>query len=388
MAAHAILSPSGASRWLTCTPSARFEKQFPDFSSEAAAEGTFAHSLSELYLRNHLKLIKSVLFNAELKKHKANKFYSAELDGHCLDYVNFILDKLADLHDPMIFIEEKIDLTEYVPEGFGTGDCIMIADHILDINDLKYGKGVLVEAHENKQLMLYALGALRKYSLLYEVKLVRMTIYQPRLNNFSSFEIEADKLLAWGNEFVKPKAQLAFEGKGEYKPGDHCKFCKARNSCKALMNYNMDVAKYAFEEPNKMTDADIAAVLEKAATIKTWLTNIQDYALAEAVNNEKKWPGFKLVAGRSNRQYANPDAIIKALNKAKINKALFLTEPKLVGIGELEKNVGKDKVATLAGSYIVKPDGKPTLVPDWDKRPELNSADAAKIAFEDVNIDQ
>ena len=388
MGAHALLSPSGASRWLACPRSARDEEQYPSYSNDAADEGTLAHAISELYLRNHLKLVKSVPFNSELKKLKANKFYNAEMDGHCVDYVDFILTKLGELHDPTIFVEEKIDLREYVPEGFGTVDCVMIADGILDINDLKYGKGVLVEVHENKQMMLYALGAVRRYSLLYSFDTVRMTIYQPRLNNYSSYEMKVADLLKWGEDYVKPQAKLAWEGKGNYNAGSHCRFCKARNACKALMEKNMEVAKYAFEEPNKMTDADIASVLEKAADIKIWLSGLQDYTLAEAVNNQKKWPGFKLVAGRSNRQYANAEAIQKALKKAKIDSALYLTEPKLVGIGALEKNVGKEKVEKLVGQYIVKPQGAATLVPEWDKRPELNSADAAKVAFADIETDQ
>jgi len=387
MAAHALLSPSGASRWLACPPSARLEESFPSSTNAAAEEGTLAHALSELYLRNNLKLIKAIDYNRELKKIKNNSFFNAELNGHCLDYANFILEKLHELHDPSIFIEEKIDLTEFVPEGFGTVDCIMIADGILDINDLKYGKGVLVEAHENKQMMLYALGALRKYSLMYHIDKVRMTIYQPRLDNYSTFEVDANWLLQWGDEHVRPTAKLAFEGKGEYKPGSHCRFCKARNQCKALANYNMDLAKYAFEDPNKLTEQDIADILEKAPDFKTWLTNIQQYALQEAVLNNKQWPGFKLVAGRSNRQYANEDAIMKALKKAKIESGLFMTAPKLVGITTLEKNVGKSEVEKLVGAYIVKPPGAATLVPEWDKRPAISSADAAKAAFDNVETE-
>lgn len=387
MAAHALLSPSGASRWLACPPSARLEETFPSSTNSAAEEGTLAHALSELYLRNNLKLIKAIDYNRELKKIKHNSFYNAELNGHCLDYVNFILEKLHELHDPTIFIEERIDLTEFVPEGFGTVDCIMIADGILDINDLKYGKGVLVEAHENKQMMLYALGALHKYSLLYHIDKVRMTIYQPRLDNYSSFEVDANWLLQWGDEYVRPTARLAYDGKGEYTPGSHCKFCKARNQCKALADYNMSLAKYAFEDPNKLTEKDIADILEKAPDFKVWLTNIQQYALQEAVLNGKQWPGFKLVAGRSNRQYANEDAIMKALKKAKIESGLYMTAPKLVGITALEKNVGKSEVEKLVGAYIVKPPGAATLVPEWDKRPAISSAEAAKAAFDNLETE-
>jgi Protein of unknown function (DUF2800) len=383
--AHALLSPSGASRWLACTPSARLEESFASTTNAAAEEGTLAHALSELYLNNQLKKIKVIDFNRELKKIKHNTLFNAEMDGHAMDYAAFILDKVHELGDgAMVEIEAVIDLQEFVPEGFGTVDCKIIANNILEINDLKYGKGVLVEAHENKQMMLYALGALKEAMLMYTIEIVRMTIYQPRLNNFSTFEMEAKMLLQWGEEIVIPAAKLAFEGKGEYKPGSHCRFCKARNQCKALADYNMGMAKFVFEDPNKLKDNDIAEILEKAPDFLIWLGNIKDYALHEAVNNSKKWPGFKLVAGRSNRVYSDSEKIVEALKKAKIKPELFLTEPKLVGIGALEKNIGKPDVEKYAGKFIIKPEGAPTLAPEWDKRPELNSADAAAIAFEEI----
>ena len=381
--AHALLSPSGASRWLACPPSARLEKEFPDSVSSAADEGTLAHELAELYIRNHLGRVKQVEYKSALKRIKNNQYYSAEMDGYCMDYMTFVLEKFSPI-DSEILIEEKIDLSHYIPEGFGTIDALIIADNIIDVNDLKYGKGVLVEAHENKQMMLYALGALEKYSLLYHIETVRMTIYQPRLNNYSSYEVGAEDLMAWGETVVKPTAALAFKGGGTYAAGSHCRFCKAKNQCKTLADHNMGLAKYAFEDPNKLTDQDIADILEKAADFKVWIGNIEAYALAEAVNNNKKWPRFKLVSGRSNRKYADEQAILKALKKAKYGEELFLTKPSLVGIGELEKNIGKAEVEKIIGKYIIKPAGAPTLVPEWDKRPELNSTEAAKVAFENV----
>ncbi len=383
---HALLPPSGASRWIACTPSARLEETFAESTNDAAAEGTLAHALAELYLRNHLKMIPAVTFKSKLKVIKANSMYNSEMDNHALDYVQHITDKLDELDNPLIFIEEQIDMTAYVPEGFGTLDCAIIDNFILDINDLKYGKGVLVEAHENKQLMLYALGVLEKYSLLYEIGTVRMNIFQPRLANYSSFEMQAEDLIQWGKTVLIPAAQKAWDGEGEYVAGDHCKFCKAKTTCKALADYNMELAKYAFEDPNKLSDDDIANILEKAADFKTWLTAVQTYALTEAALRQKKWPGFKLVAGRSNRVYANPEAIIKALKKAKVDAALYLTEPKLIGIGALEKNLGKTEVAKIAGPYIIKPAGAATLVPEYDKRPELNSHEAAIAAFDEIPL--
>lgn len=382
MGAHALLSPSGASRWIACPPSARLEEQFPSSTNSAAEEGTLAHELSEWYLRNHLKLVPKVVFDRNLKRIKANAMYNSEMDGHCMDYVNFIVDKIHP--DSIIFIEEQMDLTAFVPEGFGTVDCVIVHEGHLCINDLKYGKGVEVTAHENKQLMLYALGAYHKYSLMYTIENIEMNIFQPRLNNYSNYEIPVEELLAWGEQIVKPAAQMAWDGQGEYTAGKHCQWCKAKTTCKALADYNMELAKYAFEDPNKLSDDDIADILEKAADFKTWLTAVQTYALSEAIVHQKKWPRFKLVAGKSNRVYANPDAIVRALQKAKINKDLYLTEPKLVGIGALEKNIGKAKVTELAGQFIIKPAGAVTLVPAWDKRDEINSTDAAVAAFEDI----
>lgn len=381
---HALLSPSGASRWLTCTPSARLEATFPSSTSSAADEGTLAHRLSELLLLNHLKRITAVEFKAEMKKVKHNQYYSKEMENHAYDYVDFILEKYNARPGATVFIEERIDLTKFVPEGFGTVDNVLIDEGLLDMTDLKYGKGVLVEAHENKQLMLYALGALQKYRLMYEIDRISMTIYQPRLNNYSTYEISAADLETWGVETVLLKARQAFDGQGEYVAGSHCKFCKARHQCKALANFNMELAKFAFEDPNKLSDNDMKEILEKAASFKTWLSDITTYALNEAVTNGKKWPGFKLVRGRANRVYVDPAKIMEALAKAKIEASLYTKPAALVGIGELERNVGKNEVAKLVGNLIIKPEGAATLVPEWDKRPELNGAEAAKTAFDQI----
>lgn len=385
---HALLSPSSASRWLACTPSARLEEKLPDRQSEVAAEGTFAHELSELMLRNHFGFVKQVIYKQELKRLKANSFYSAELLDHCNTYVTNVIETYNAMNEGarVIVIEEKINITEYVPDGFGTVDALIISDGILHVNDLKYGKGVKVEAHENKQMMLYALGALDNYMFAYDIHTVRMTIHQPRLDHFPTFEMSAADLISWGNNHVRPRAEQAYEGAGELVAGDHCRFCKVRNTCKALADMNLELAKYAFEDPNKLTDKDIADILSKAATFKTWISSIEEYALTEAVKNQKKWPGFKLVAGRSTRAYSNKDEIVKILKKNKFDKTLFLSEPTLVGITALEKNIGKDQVEKLVGKFIVKPEGAPTLVPEWDKRPELKGLDSAREAFENVEV--
>lgn len=393
---HALLAPSSAGRWLACTPSARREAEYDDTTNDAADEGTFAHEVSELVLRNMLGLIPKVKFNSELKRLKHNRFWSAELYGHAQDYVTYILDKYDMYSERMISIEEEIDLACYAPDSFGHLDLSIVGydkrvkKYVLDINDLKYGKGVLVEAEDNSQLKLYALGALEKYLLIYPVKLVRMSIYQPRLENYETFEMTADDLLKWGKNYVIPRAKDAFAGKGEYSPnpGKQCKFCKARYNCKALMNYALDVAKYSFEDAEKLNDDDVSRILEIGPDIVTWINSVKEYALEQSTKNHKAWPNFKLVYGRANRKYQDTQKIIKVLEKAKIKKSLYMTDPQpqLVNITTLEKNLGKDKVAKFCSKYIIKPEGAPALVPNWDKRQAIGSASHAIDAFKDVNV--
>jgi len=367
-----------------CPPSARLEEEFPNTSSDAADEGTLAHTISELLLKNHLKLMPKVLFEKELKKAKADKFYNAEMLGHCQSYVSYIVEKMQELKNPMIFIEESLDLEEFIPEGHGTTDCSIVAEGVLDVNDFKYGKGVFVEAKENEQMMIYGLGAYLKYSLSYDIHTVRMSIFQPRLDNYSTWEISVEDLLRWANEVLKPSAQKAFEGKGTYSPGDHCKFCKARNTCRALADFNMELAQFEFRDAERLKPEEISEILEKGQSLVEWYNSVKAYALDQAKNG-KKFPGFKLVAGKSNRQYVSEESVIRVLKSKKISQDLYLTEPTLVSIGILEKNIGKAKVEDLIGKLIVKPSGAPTLVPEWDKRPELNSNEAAKRAFENID---
>lgn len=382
---HSLLSPSGASRWLACTPSAKLESTFPEKKNDAADEGTFAHELSELLLKKHFDLVNKVKFESHLKKLKNNSFYSAELHGHCTDFVAYVIERMEDHGEyASIELEALVDISEIVPSGSGHVDIKISSDHCLEIIDLKYGKGVKVEAHENKQLMLYAFGALRKESLLYDIKEIKMSIFQPRLNNYGTFSMSVEELEKWAFDFVKPKAELAFKGKGNFVAGDHCLFCKAKHQCKTLADHHMGLAKYEFEDPNKLTDQDIADILEKAPDMIKWANSIIDYALDQAVNHEKVWPGYKLVAGRSNRVLSNPVEIQKALLKAKIKKDLYLSEPQLLGIGALEKNIGADKLNQIAGKWIIKPEGKPTLVPEWDKRPAINSSEKSKEVFKDI----
>lgn len=383
--AHAILSPSGASRWLTCTPSARFEQDFDDKGSVFAQEGTLAHSLGELIIRHAVGDISSIKFKAELKKIKANEFYNESMHGYCDDYAAFVLEKFYEAQkrtaDAKIFIETRLDLTNYVPEGFGTADIIIVADHTMHTIDLKYGKGVPVSAVENKQQMLYALGALDLYDFLYGIDHVEMTIYQPRLDNFDSYELPVEDLRSWAENELKPKAQLAYDGKGEHVPGPHCGFCKGKAVCKALADSMLELAKHDFADAKKLTDEEISNIMSKTKMFTSWLDAVNDYALDQAVNHGKQWPDYKLVEGRSNRKYIDETQVAEKLLQSGIKEESIYTK-KILSITALESEIGKKEVGALLDGLIIKPQGKPTLAPSSDKRPAFNSNDAAIKDFE------
>lgn len=386
MSAHAILSPSGASRWLACTPSARLEQQFPNNSSSAAAEGTVAHSLGELMIRYRAAMITMDAYEAELAELSKSEHYNADMFSHMADYSDFVMEQFYQAKmttkDAILLLEQKLDLTAFVPEGFGTGDVVIIADHVLDFTDLKYGKGVPVSAHENKQMMLYALGALHEFGYMYDIKQVRMTIYQPRLDSISTYEMTVEELMTWAISELRPKAELAFKGEGEYAPGEACRFCRAKAVCRAHAEYNLQIAKYDFMDPTLLTDNEIADILSRADNFTKWLTAVSEHALAEAVNNGKRWPGYKLVEGRSNRAYTDTDAILNVLTTQAGFDASRVTEPlKLLPITKLEKAISKAAFEKHVNPFVVKPPGKPALVPASDKRPEYNSTEGAALDF-------
>lgn len=383
MAAHAILSPSGASRWMTCTPSARFEEQFPDKSSEYAKEGTLAHTLGELLILDKLGRIEKEVFKKSLKTIEANDLYNESMLEYCDDYATFVCEQYATAQahtkDAMLFLEQKLDMTEWVPDGFGTGDVVIIADGTLDFTDLKYGKGVAVYAENNKQLMLYALGALHAFDFMYNIEIIRMTIYQPRINNTSTWEISAVDLKVWAETELKPKAAMAWEGIGEYVPGVHCQFCKAKAVCKALANENLQMAKYDFRDINMLTEEEVADILNRADMFTDWIKAVEDHALAEALAG-KEWPGYKLVEGRSNRKYSDEDAVAaKLLKQGYAEDEIY--NKKLVSITALEKELGKKEFASMLGDLIIKPAGKPCLADVNDKRPVYNKISSAVNDF-------
>jgi len=381
---HAVLSPSGASRWLNCTPSARLEQNFPDSSGEAAKEGSLAHELGELMLKLYLQLISRKDYDLTLKVIESSKYYNADMWEYAGNYASFVIETFeaakAITKDAVIQIEAQLNLTDYVPEGFGTGDAVIIADGTMHVIDLKYGKGVNVSCENNKQMMLYALGGLRDFDFMYSIDTVCMTIYQPRMDNISTFEMSVKDLQTWAENFLKPLAKLAFEGAGVFKVGDHCRFCRAKAVCKANANENLELAKYDFAESILLNDTEVSDILSRASAFKAWITSVEEMALTEAVERGKNWPGYKLVEGRSNRVYSDEDKVAKALVKEGFKEADIYTK-KILGITAMEKAITKKTFESVLGELIIKPAGKPTLVVESDKRAAWNSAESAKNDF-------
>lgn len=369
MGDHALLSASSSHRWLSCTPSARLEESFADVTSDYAAEGTAAHALAEHKLREFLKIP---------TKRPISEYDSQELEDFTDIYVAYACELVSEAYarssDPITLVEQRLDFSHYVPGGFGTGDLVIVADGTLDIADLKYGKGVLVSADYNPQMMLYALGALALFDNLYDIQKVRMTICQPRLDNISTFELPVDKLLTWAETELRPKAELAKKGTGEFVSGGHCRFCRARATCRKRAESNLELAKLDFKPPDLLTDEEIAEVLTKAEDLAKWADDIWQYAQNEALAGRKKWTGFKVVEGRSNRKFIDEAVVADTLLTTGQYTETVIYNRKLIGITDMEKLLGKKQFNELLGSFIVKPQGKPTLVVASDKRPEWNSA--------------
>lgn len=382
---HALLGPSSAHRWLSCTPSARLEEGLPDTGSSYATEGTLAHRLGELLLRAEYE---GADITEELAEVQADPQYSPAMMEHMEGYVAFVAERYADAKDhcpdPRLYVEQRIDVSEYVPDGFGTTDCVIIADGLMDVIDLKYGAGIPVSAEDNPQMKIYALGCLLAFSLFYEITAIRMTIYQPRLDSVSTAVIDRDKLEAWAEQFLKPRAALAYAGEGPFAPGElTCKWCKAGATCKARAEYQLELAAKDFQDAALMDNDEIAEVLERLPGLLAWAKQVKDYAEDAAINHGEKFPGFKVVEGRANRRYVNEGAIARRLKKAGFATADIYKPKELLGITAMEKLVGAKKLAELVGGLIEKPAGSPTLVPMSDKRPELNTAAKAAEDFAD-----
>lgn len=363
---HAVLSASSSERWLHCPPSARLCESYEDKGSDYAAEGTDAHELCEYKLRKVLGI--------EAKDPTENlTWFNEEMSDCANGYAAYVLEQVEAAKqtcaDPIVLIEQRVDFSRWVESGYGTADCIIIADGTLQIIDYKHGLGVLVSAEENPQMQCYALGALELFDDIYDIGSVRMTIYQPRRDNVSTYEISKNELYCWADEVLKPTADLAFAGNGNFLCGEWCGFCKAKHDCRARADANMELARYDFKLPPLLTDEEVEEIISRVDDLVAWAADIKEYALQQAISG-KEWNGWKLVEGRSNRKYTNEIAVAGAVTDAGFDPY----ERKVLGVTAMQKLLGKSRFEELLAAYIEKPQGKPTLVPESDKRPAMNTA--------------
>lgn len=360
---HALLSASSSHRWLHCPPSARLCEGYDDKGSNFAAEGTDAHALCEYKLR-------TVLGMEAQDPTEDLSWYDAEMEECANSYATFVMELVEEARkacpDPVVLIEQRLDYSRYVAEGFGTGDCVIIADGTLHIVDFKYGRGVLVEAEDNPQMMLYALGALELFDCLYDIDTVSMTIFQPRRGNVSTHTIPKADLYEWADTVLAPTAELAWSGEGEYHCGEWCQFCRAKADCRERVNANMELAKFEFRQPPLLTDEEVEEILGRIDGLIAWASDIRDYALQAAISG-KHWSGYKLVEGRANRKYTDERAVVAAVKAAGYDPY----EHKVLGVTAMTTLLGKKQFNDILGGLIIKPQGKPTLVPDSDKRPAM-----------------
>ena len=362
---HALLSASSSHRWLHCPPSARLCEGYDDKGSNFAAEGTDAHALCEYKLRTALGM--------EAKDPTEDlSWYDAEMEESANEYASFVMEMVEEAKrtcpDPVVLIEQKLDYSRYVAEGFGTGDCVIIADGTLHIVDFKYGRGILVEAEDNPQMMLYALGALELFDCLYDIDTVSMTIFQPRRGNVSTHTIPKADLYEWADTVLAPTAELAWSGEGEYNCGEWCQFCRAKADCRERANANMELAKFEFRQPPLLTDEEVEEILARIDGLIAWASDIRDYALQAAISG-KHWSGYKLVEGRANRKYTNEREVVAAVKAAGYDPY----EHKVLGVTAMTTLLGKKQFNDILGGLVIKPQGKPTLVPDSDKRPAMTN---------------
>ncbi|UQA86627.1 DUF2800 domain-containing protein [Gardnerella vaginalis] len=365
---HALLSASSAHRWLHCPPSAKLTAGVTEAPSEAALQGTAAHALAEHKLRRALK---------QQSKRPVSKYEDDEMNTHTDDYVAYVLEQYEQAKQTtpgaVIYIEQHLDFSNVVPGGFGTGDCLIVADGTLHVIDLKYGLGVLVEAEWNPQMMLYAIGALALFDALYDIEQVALTVFQPRRENVSTWTISVTELNKWAEQTLKPAAELAAKGEGEFYAGAWCQFCRIASTCRARAEANLELAKFEFAPPAELSADEVADVLAQIPGLTRWASDVQDYALSQALSSER-YEGFKLVAGRSIRKYTDETAVAEAAKAAGYRD---IYKRSLLTITAMEKLMGKKQFSEILGDLVVKPEGKPTLVPVTDKRPELQVSTAA-----------
>lgn len=375
MGAHARNSPSALHRTLNCTPSLVLGEQFADEESSYAAEGSAGHALAEHLIKKHLKL---------RTKRPVSDYYSDDLMEAVDDYVSFVIGEIEDAKreckQPVFAVEQRVDISDYATDCFGTADMVIVTDKVVHIIDLKLGRGVEVSAVENSQLMAYGLGVLAMTEMLYDVETVRLTIYQPRINNYSSWDITPADLKKWGDEILKPRSAMAMTGAGEFHAGSWCRFCKARNQCRARAEEFLKLAQMEFRQPALLTDAEIAEVLKVSDELAKWSADVYAYAQDQAIVHGKQWTGYKLVEGRSNRKYSS-DAEVEQAAKAAGYTDIY--KQSLIGVTEMERLMGKKEFARVLGQYVYKPQGKITLVPDSDKREAITQSTAAADFQED-----
>lgn len=369
MTLHALLGPSSAHRWMNCTRAPRLEEHYPETTSPYAEEGTAAHALAEAILRKD---------EAGIVEAKLSPYYDQEMDREVAKYVDIVRERSE---GAVLEVEQRLDFSQWVPEGFGTGDAVIIDDNIIEVIDLKYGKGVPVSAIDNPQLRLYGLGAYSNYWLLYDIDTIRMTIVQPRKNSVSTDEISREDLLHWAYEEVRPKARLAWEGAGDFAPSEStCRWCKAQNDCRARAHGLAKLAfeDYAFKSPDLLSDDEIARIIDVASELASWAKGVEEYALSQARDHGKHYPGWKVVSGRSRRKYTDEEEIKGRLEANGYAPQDYL-DTKLIGITKMQKLIDLEIIEDL----IEKPDGKPTLTRDTDERPAINSAEEARRIFKE-----
>ncbi|CCJ32988.1 DUF2800 domain-containing protein [Caloramator australicus] len=372
MKKHALLSASSSKRWLMCPPSARLEENLPEEKTVYAEEGTFAHKVAEVFINFHIQKINKDEFATEMNKLSKSPFYTQELLDYLDIYISFAVEKINSIKNGIALIEQRLDFSQYVPEGFGTGDLVLIDENLLEIVDLKYGRGVAVEAQDNTQIRLYVLGALNQFECLYDIDTVKMTICQPRLDSITTEEVKVKDLKEWGENFVKPRAELAYKGEGEFCAGEHCRFCRARFTCRKRAEENLKLIKLDFKNEALLDDTEVLKILNRIDEIKRWADDIYTYALSLAVNEGKVWEGFKLVEGRSNRKFIDEKKVVEKLFRYGLSEGEIYTRS-LNSITALERKLGKEKFNEILGDFVIKPQGKLTLVKETDKRPEFNS---------------
>lgn len=368
MAKHSLLSASASHRWLNCPPSARLCEKYEDKPNEYAQEGTDCHELCAYKVEKAL--------GHRVRNPTENlTYYNSEMEDCAEGYCSFVMEQVAEAKkrcaDPLVLVEQRLDYSCYVGiEGsFGTGDCVIVSDGLLHIIDYKHGLGVLVSAEKNSQLSCYALGALDLFDGIYDITEVSLTIYQPRRENISTYTMSKDELLTWADTVLSPTAKLAYDGKGDFKAGDHCQFCKAKANCRKRAEYNLKLARYDFEMPAALENDEVASILTKVDELVSWASDLKEYALQKALSGTK-FTGFKVVEGRSNRKYTDEDAVARTVEAAGFDPY----EKKLLGITAMSQALGKKKFEELLGGLVYKPPGKPALVPESDKRPAMNTA--------------